>query len=1012
MNRLSIRSAAGHAAALVGTFSIGFTLIASPAIATEGGAIPTISAELQALSEESIFASADISMPTSEVNLTPSTTNEADDLAEIPSATIDYGVEIGSEAAIDDATTGSGSNEESDFEQSPSKPLPDSVETPADTETGPASNDANSDGLASNMPGDTSTVPPTTPENDPLDDRPDDDGIDTPADSSITEIPRNTDDVDQNPSDIDPDATPIDLEASVATATIHVSRGELIMVARDGAFTDSWGVSFKVSNSGKTQWVGATRQSDGSWSATLSLSSLGSGTASIEAWAHLGSSPANVYASTSASIPATGAKLSMAYDSERARFVLSAKDVSCPTGVSFISIGLTSPSGTTRWYRLDSQANGSWAIDIDPTAFGWESGTYTLVGSICDASWAAVACGTTKSTVSFGTETVHATLTNDGRIQLEAAGGRYAEAWGVSFAVSSSQGTTWIPAKRQVDGGWYATTAVPSSSDASLEITAWANVASSPAFAPASTTLAVPASSATLSLAYDAEQQRLALQATNVTCPSGVTFISVGATSPKGTTLWYRLTQQDDGSWATWINPNDYAWQSGTYTLAGSICDAQWAGIATGTTTAAVSYGTETLSAASVSDGSKVHITAAGGRYDQAWNVSFQISGPSQTSWVAGTHQPDGSWTIDASGATWGGGKLTIAAYAALGNSTLLLGSTQVVTASQTAVFSCAPQPNDDTIMATAMGGAFSTATNVAFEVYNLGEDRGNTSWYQAHKQPDGSWSAQIPADIQGVGTCIATAWATNNGSTTAVADARYTYSVDPTIVSEIELGSGGYDVSYGMSGLKVQRIQQALGIGNPTYPRYLSETEAAVRNFQNRTGLPATGVVDRTTWLSLGLNDQEWYTLGAYASPVRVGANATAAERIEAMIGRAHEYLGDPYVWDAAGAPGQGVDCAGLVMQSLYAAGLSTGIINPITHATTSWGDHDASNYYNYGGFTKTSLSDRVRGDLIYYGTNNAIDHIAIYLGNDQIIEAYPGSVRLSSLWKASIFGVTRVFS
>lgn len=46
-------------------------------------------------------------------------------------------------------------------------------------------------------------------------------------------------------------------------------------------------------------------------------------------------------------------------------------------------------------------------------------------------------------------------------------------------------------------------------------------------------------------------------------------------------------------------------------------------------------------------------------------------------------------------------------------------------------------------------------------------------------------------------------------------------------------------------------------------------------------------------------------------------------------MIRRAYDYLGNDYVIGASGAPGLGIDCSGLVMQALYAAGLDTSPIN-----------------------------------------------------------------------------------
>ncbi|WP_164514678.1 RICIN domain-containing protein [Bifidobacterium goeldii] len=131
------------------------------------------------------------------------------------------------------------------------------------------------------------------------------------------------------------------------------------------------------------------------------------------------------------------------------------------------------------------------------------------------------------------------------------------------------------------------------------------------------------------------------------------------------------------------------------------------------------------------------------------------------------------------------------------------------------------------------------------------------------------------------------------------------------------------------------------------------------------------------------------------YASPSRITMNATRDQAIEAMISRAYDYLGTRYVWDYALQPGVGVDCAGLVMQSLYAAGMDLHEYNPSNHWYDPWHSHDANNMAADSRFMHVSLNDRQRGDLIYWP-----GHIAIYLGNDQIIEANVPTVRINSLW------------
>ena len=152
------------------------------------------------------------------------------------------------------------------------------------------------------------------------------------------------------------------------------------------------------------------------------------------------------------------------------------------------------------------------------------------------------------------------------------------------------------------------------------------------------------------------------------------------------------------------------------------------------------------------------------------------------------------------------------------------------------------------------------------------------------------------------------------------------------------------------------------------------------------------------------------------YVSSSRIAVDATRSECVEAFVKRAAEYLGTPYKWDYACAPGVGVDCVGLVMQCCYAVGMDLGEFNPYNHYYTGpngWHSHDANNLWNYGKVKRVSLKDRKRGDLISWK-----GHVAIYLGNNKMIEAYPGkgvvkcSVVKSGVWThGKPRGVMRLF-
>lgn len=236
-------------------------------------------------------------------------------------------------------------------------------------------------------------------------------------------------------------------------------------------------------------------------------------------------------------------------------------------------------------------------------------------------------------------------------------------------------------------------------------------------------------------------------------------------------------------------------------------------------------------------------------------------------------------------------------------------------------------------------------------------------------------------------------------------------------IQDSITLSGGGYSLSYGYEGVKVMKVIQRLGLGSGIGMGgafYSQGVADAVAAFQRSKGLSATGNVDLLTWLYLGFNEIEWSQWGAYVSPIQVNRNSTREDHIEAMIAIAATYLGTPYVIGASGPPGTGIDCSGLVMQGLYGAGIDTSPINPVRHASPGY-EYESRNMWASSKFMHVPYSQRQRGDLIFYqNSSGVVIHVAIYLGNDQVIEAWPNEV---VVWpvrngqRSNIKGVARPF-
>ncbi len=89
-------------------------------------------------------------------------------------------------------------------------------------------------------------------------------------------------------------------------------------------------------------------------------------------------------------------------------------------------------------------------------------------------------------------------------------------------------------------------------------------------------------------------------------------------------------------------------------------------------------------------------------------------------------------------------------------------------------------------------------------------------------------------------------------------------------------------------------------------------------------------------------------------------------------LVSFALQYVGNPYVWGGTSLT-KGADCSGFVL-AVYA---QYGISLP----------HSSSAQSKYG--TRISTSELQPGDLIFYGSGKSISHVAIYIGNGQIVHA-----------------------
>ncbi|MFO9711849.1 NlpC/P60 family protein (plasmid) [Lacticaseibacillus rhamnosus] len=225
-----------------------------------------------------------------------------------------------------------------------------------------------------------------------------------------------------------------------------------------------------------------------------------------------------------------------------------------------------------------------------------------------------------------------------------------------------------------------------------------------------------------------------------------------------------------------------------------------------------------------------------------------------------------------------------------------------------------------------------------------------------------------------------------------------------------------GHNIGPGYEGVKTWFIKSRLGTAN-VHNQYTYGDAYAIMNIQRSHGLPATGWVDLPTWRALGYSDDLWYGIDSYVQPLQVtNPGAGRQAHIEAMINAAYQYLGKPWWAGCSSAPAWGVDCSGLVMQALYAAG-----INPTSASSTHHGypgnEWNSRNLFADPHFANVSWNDRQRGDLVFYyepGTRT-IWHVAILLDPNTVIESWPPSVMVQPILNGQrnvIAGIRRVFA
>jgi len=134
--------------------------------------------------------------------------------------------------------------------------------------------------------------------------------------------------------------------------------------------------------------------------------------------------------------------------------------------------------------------------------------------------------------------------------------------------------------------------------------------------------------------------------------------------------------------------------------------------------------------------------------------------------------------------------------------------------------------------------------------------------------------------------------------------------------------------------------------------------------------------------WIKVSVDDEIGYVCAEYVEIKTKLPTAMTMTEVQygqgvsdvrvALTQYACQFVGNPYVWGGTSLT-RGADCSGFVL-SVYA---KYGIYLP----------HSSRAQAGYG--RRISASEAKPGDLFFYGSGKSISHVAIYIGNGQIVHA-----------------------
>lgn len=206
----------------------------------------------------------------------------------------------------------------------------------------------------------------------------------------------------------------------------------------------------------------------------------------------------------------------------------------------------------------------------------------------------------------------------------------------------------------------------------------------------------------------------------------------------------------------------------------------------------------------------------------------------------------------------------------------------------------------------------------------------------------------------------------------------------------------------------KAEEVKQTIATVNTTtlYVREEPNTDCGIITMMP-AGEELEVLEELDGWVKINVDSDEGYVSADYVeittelkkamtiTEVRYGQGVSDVR--VSLVQYATQFVGNPYVWGGTSLT-KGADCSGFVL-SVYA---KYGYSLP----------HSSKAQANSG--TKISASEAKPGDLFFYGNGSGINHVAIYIGNGQVVHASSpkSGIKISSAYYRTPVKVVRIIS